>query len=577
MNNMSFFPIKDIPLKAWGGVLLVFAMITALFYWGQLQLGYAAINSDQFYYQVFIDRFSHPNWFALDSVFHTTKYFEFYTPTFLWAIKPLFKTLGFLSTLQTLMPILSMAYLVSCFIFLYKFTGNIFASALIAILSGQMTPIFPIETWGVFSIAAVMPRTIFLIAAPLFFYGWLAFQKNPYKLYGLFFLIGLCANFHPVSGLTLTLPMIIAQLIESIRAPLEDRLKQVKITILCGLAALIPMLPFAMTYFNGTHIDATSIPPGNIKTILEGLTYRIPVISLKMWSTYSSILYASIGWWLLALWCSYQLKHKLPALMLWFVLSCLTIFVSYYWASFDVLAPAGIPPLLIDLVRITKFIMLPTLLVIALWLSSALTAPQYLIKVIIIVLLTTMLNENLLIQEWATVSTKRKPAEWLKATGQHIEHQIKWMLVKNGWLVKSYTLEEIKYFNRLNELALWFKQNTPPANTKIHVGFPFRKSDAMMIRTLSQRSITFSKKDGGFLYYSSKPQFLTWYKTALLLDKLHQNQGYCSDDEILFAKNAQASHIICPVTSPNTNRLTFPVSYKDNQFIIYQLATSPQD
>ena len=76
--------------------------------------------------------------------------------------------------------------------------------------------------------------------------------------------------------LLLALSFYLAQLIDQ-----RFSLRSIKTTLLCGLASLVPMLPFAFNYFGNTN-ENYHPSPEQFKMILEGLSYRIPSVTAQV-------------------------------------------------------------------------------------------------------------------------------------------------------------------------------------------------------------------------------------------------------------------------------------------------------
>jgi hypothetical protein len=536
-------------------LVLLFIMVIAIHFWGQNRLGLSTINSDQLYYKIFTAKTQNPELYQNDPVYGDTGNFQFYTPVFLQLIAPFFKTFGFLKTLLIWQPVLAFGYLSTCFVLLYRFSGRFETSLFVALLSGQAIPVFPVDQWGVYAIGHVMPRTVFLVFSPLLFYAWLTWQNQFKKLLGLFLLLGILTNLHPVSGITLALPMLLTQVFYHRFS--QDTLKQV---FLCGVTWLIPVLPFAFNYFGNTN-EAFQGTPDNIALLLEALAYRMPSVTPRVFEVYGSLLLIPLGWWLITLWASLEIRQKLWPLPELFSLSILCILLGCYMINYMIIVPSGRLPSLIDLVRTSKFLMLPLLVLLAQWLASF-TGKALWFRMGMMLILTTLLNGLALVQA-LTVN----PLSWQKA-GQSTEREFRHWLSKNGWRIHGDRAVEVEYFKQLNQLANWLKGHTPVKTTLIHVALPAPKTEDMMVRALSERSVTFSGKDGGLLYYSSKPLFLAWYQQARLLNKMHQTHGYCSVTEQHYAQEIQASHLLC---LSGNKPLLLTISYQNDAFVLYRL------
>ena len=554
--EFTWHSLKTIQLKTWLLVLSLFIVAIFCSLYADCRLGYQVLSGDQLFYKVFTDVMSNPHVYALDPVYAYPQNTQVYTPLFLQLIKPAYNTFGYLNGLVFCQPFISMAYLLSMFCLIYKSTGKVLLSVFVAIVSAAKIPAFPVDHWGALSLYLVMPRTLFLIFVPLLFYGWLKYQDNIKVLAGVFFTCGLLTHLHPVSGVTLSAVMLFAQFYKSV---LKKR--EYKTYCLFILATILPVVPFAFHYFGhtqeGIKLDANQFAYF-FDCALRRYSYLQPFLGFP---SNLDVLFTTVTMTCMGVVAFLKAKKYIPerGLIILFCLGCILIYVAFYAINFLVLFPKHIPPVLIDLPRVIKFLLLPTFFSIGICLARIEKKSVLILACIAFFVIFNVINYDILLGD-----IKEHPGQ----IGRLFQHQLENYISTHGGPMTT-DQKETKTFLLANEnMAFWIKANTVSEKTLIHVGVDEKKHSAMMLRALSERAITLANKDGGLLYYTDKHAFINWGHNMEKINEIRHLYGECSNAEIQFARKNRATYLVC---KNNVQNLALQKLYQNNVFCLYQL------
>lgn len=508
----------------WALIALLFVGVSLTQAWLDRQDLYINVGTDPFYHLTFIKSFLNPTLYQADPVFHQTFYaahaFDAY-PVCLYLLNMATIAFSFLGALGFFQVIFSILYLGSATFFLYKFSGRPWISALVTLISARQIAVFPSEQWGVLSAALITPSTFFLIFAPLLFWAWLTFQDHPLKKRGLFLAQGVIGTLHPLSCYTMTLSMLFAQLV-------HGRFKRSAIidSTICGLLALLPMIPFILTFASAKKLS--TLPVGDYQAAREAIYGIFPSLRIETITFgWFQALLMDFGWIMLTLWALASVRQRIPKLAFCFSGGCILLFLASYALNEWVLIPREML-LFLDGNRTLKFLLLPAMLIITLWLSER-KSTALLLRSATVLFFLVVFNAS---QLWS--DTQKQP---FAAT----------RLFFNQWAAFNASRHPLEYLERqkIYDTSAWLKQNLKPADTLIFVSYPNRVVN-FMVRALGEKSVAYAWSDGSIVYQADPKQFITWVRQTAIIDHLHATENYCSLSEINYAKQLKATHILCP-------------------------------
>lgn len=552
--NLRTYSLRQLTKVQWLVIPGILFIIACVHYLVEKQLGFYVLNGDQYYHGVFALKQLHSTLFPLDPYYNDLSNFEAYTPLFLNILKPALAQYDLFTTFSFFQPWLGFSCLLTLFFLFYKLSGRPWLSMILALISATEIPAFPADTWGgVLSIGFVIPRTFFLIFLPLIFYGWLRSYHQPKRLFLIYFAVGLLTHIHPVSGATLTLSFLLAQLIQE-----RFSLKSLKTALLCGLSALIPVIPFAINYFGNTQ-EGYTIPPDTFPAFLKATYDRLLILDPRFIIHQFPVAMLEIAGWLgLGIWAYFKTRRQLPPLFVSFILAIFGVFVSYYLINQLLLIPQYIPPVLIDIPRVTKFFFLPLFAIFAIWLAQY-QGKALALRIMLVFFLGAFISYPTLIKEIGKSSI-----------GDLLENQYKGYLQRTNLFLTGEKRSLASRYQAQLDASYWLKQNTDPKQTLVHVGELNRsKTDTMLLRTVSERSFLITRKDGGILYYTNKPLFMSWYNKMEQLLAIRGASGYCSKPEQEFAMAHGATHLVCYKVKDKT--INLPLLYQNSRLWIYSL------
>jgi hypothetical protein len=169
------------------------------------------LGGDQHLILAFVLKDAHPELFPTDLIFDKThfisRYVPFYTSFLGWA----YRRTGDLATgYRMLVFPVTLVYLVGAYLAFCHVSGNRWVAAALAIFSSFPTRVpMANEIFGVGPVNMMLARTIVVGAFPLLFFGFCKSIGRPWRLGLLFMVIGLLANFYPVSPLYAVLVLIV--------------------------------------------------------------------------------------------------------------------------------------------------------------------------------------------------------------------------------------------------------------------------------------------------------------------------------------------------------------------------------
>ncbi len=560
MPERTVYALGRIPRGTRWGIGLLFLGYLCLRVWGDGNLGHFVLNSDQTNYMVFYLKSTFPHLFGRDPVFADATMMAHYMPMFLGLLKGVFGAFAYLPGLRLLQILLCSAYLLGFFALFHGLSGRPWVSAFITLLTCETIAIFPIETWGAGSVHTVLARTFFLIFLPLFYWGWWRFRQSPRQLVAVYGLMGLVGNLHPVSFATLIPPLLLAQCWMG-----RGRWQVWRLALLCGGAALLPMVPFLAHYLSHTQ-EGQALSPGDFALAFSGVSALFPFLDpARLWNGPITV-QMSAGWYLVGAWALWQTRRETDLGLLPFTAACVGVFGLYYGVTAWILLPNQILPTLIDLTRVLKFLMLPIGIATCVWLSRYQGKALWLWGLGVLYL-TTFTNGELIRQYFATHPLT--PSNLAVAQRQQVDY----FLLSRGYVLNPQVQAMVMFYDTLAETGRWIQANTDEAQTLLHASLPEKDwIPNNLLRAYSQRSLTFAMKDGGIVYQADKKAFVGWVREKNTLSQWREAMGLCSLPEIQWAtQQRQATHLVCFSEAPVPQQLGLRTVHRNAFVSVYVL------
>jgi len=549
--------LKEISIGQWLMIIGVTLVFVAGFMLFEHRLGYrydiGRLNNDTILYYIFYLLKTRPA--ELQHTF--LGQYRFPTLYFVSLISPLISAFGLVQALVTLEAIIGVGYILLAFISLYILTGYIGLSLAVAIFSVFPVLVFPVESWAILSFPSMLPRTLFSVFYPPLFLGWLRWRQNPKLLLVLFFLIGLLSNIYPLTGLTMVSAMLLAQVVIG-----RFSWRAIGLAAMCGLASLIPMLPFAIDFISYMR-HAAPQGPGSVNPaeLQKAFDYRLglPTFSADQFA----ILFSPLAWMVFGGLGLASIQRSVKKDILFFIGATLFIFgfivaLNYLW-----LIPHGRSPfLLADFLRAPRQLVLPLVMMAALYIAQQSKCTRRL-------WLTVLLGLSVIFIDCRTLARdiiSHAPLIRL------IPHQIDSKKKEYG-LSPS---KQHKFWRKANmyDVALWFKNNTSQAHTLVHVS-PVQQNDVTIyILAFGCRAVTLDWNFFGTLYYADRAEYVAWYRLFSRLNAIFQEKGSCSPAELQLITQhyPTITHVVCstPVLSPMESPLNKLV-YRNADFYVYEM------
>lgn len=534
----EIYSLKAISTKQWWLLIVLILLFVGGYMGFEHRLGYrydmGRISDDTILYYILHLLEANPG--SLKHTFFGNYHFP--TLAFVTLLGPLVDTMGLVNTLITVEAITGIGYIVCTFAVLYMLTGTIWLALTVAIFSVFPVLVFPVESWAILSFPSVLPRTVVSIVYPALLYGWLQLRQSPKRLLGIFFLIGFVSNIHPLTGLTLVSALLLAQVT-------LDRfsIKSIGFAALCGLAALIPIIPFALDFNAYTsHSNPTPLAI-NPTELQKAFDYRLgfPGFSVKQIAE----LFSPLPWLVLGILGLCSTKHPYRRNLLFFIGATLFIFGFVIALNDWIIIPQGKPPfLLVDFLRAPRQLILPLVMLSALYIANRPGTKQK-------IWLTVVLGLSIILIDFRTLASDiGSHAKLSQIVPHQIQSKKKEYSLNNKMQRKAWK----KY--DMYDAAMWLKQNTPQNQTLVHVS-PIQQNNATIyILAFGHRAVTLDWNFFGTLYYIDKPEFIRWYQLFSQLNAISKEKGSCSVEElqVITRHYPKLTHLVCSIpVSKTTN------------------------
>jgi|GEM_PF-4373651 len=205
-------------------IFTLFSIVITLFTYRDYTVRPWTMNSDHIQFGNIIHKNIEPDLFPTDFVFNTTRYTDFYTPTFINLLTTLTRITDdyVLSLALTQLPLI-IAYFLAMYFMLWYFTRSHAISIIFTLVSLMGASGF-ISQWELVGLHWMLPRTyalpvlIMAYTVFLFLYHRVDEPRRPYRYWVLLgAMIGLTANFHPTTGMTLAMAMGTIILMQAIK------------------------------------------------------------------------------------------------------------------------------------------------------------------------------------------------------------------------------------------------------------------------------------------------------------------------------------------------------------------------
>lgn len=432
--------------------------------------------------------------YSKDYFFMSDKYFRFYTPFYLKTLSYLFQLTGSpVNTYRFMFPIIILVYIISAFTFFMYLTKNSIISSLIAIFSSSYY----------FQIYSIKPTMLYL--SFVFFLLYLFFKwTNEENLLILFFLIvGLSANIHPVSGGLLFLFCLASKSIFDI---VEGKFTFSKIHyyLLFTASFCIGAAPFILNYVRNSGPIAQTQDASIINSMIKyRLNPRFTQFSIKnillRFLTGYKYYFETVSFLFPIFYIGVTARLIMKKFGRNDLLLCILFVVAALFSNlgqFVIIKGSELFNIVYPLIDILR--------------------GEYLVSFIIIaysVLLVSSLIE--LVNE--------KKAQWKYPLKITVISLITILLCAQGY---AFTVNNMKMYTRIKkytnlgesqagvlraieELSKWARENTSQ-DSLFHFFRP--NSSAWKFRCLARRSVTVTKKEGGFFCIGNKDKIFTWYE-----------------------------------------------------------------
>ncbi|WP_452224264.1 hypothetical protein [Lacinutrix chionoecetis] len=273
---------------------LVFAIhlvIALAFYIENLNAPYSSLSSDIQNIIPVAQKFDNPELFKKDLYVNDINNVKYYTPFYVQSLRFLAKfTNGdYVQAVNLMNTVCHLLFGILWFYLIYKFVSNFWIALLISFIARGIVWLPGFEIWGIASLWAMMPRTLYITLFPIPF---LVLNKSLKGLFLSAFLIGFIFNCHPITGLGGILLYLTFLVLLRVIFKKKDLLSAKNIAIIL-LAIVLGMLPFILNYFGKT----SSIVNYDMNAFTEAFNTRIPQFFtqplqyLKQWLHFKTLFY----------------------------------------------------------------------------------------------------------------------------------------------------------------------------------------------------------------------------------------------------------------------------------------------
>jgi hypothetical protein len=214
--------------------------------------------SDQWNFIPIAIKLDHPELYKGDLFLDNIEDVKYYTPFFINGIRffTYFTNDNYFSGLNLFNLFINLSFSIAWYLLFFKiFKNQAFAFLFSLILRGVMwLPGY--EVWGAGPVWLALPRTAFIALLPSVFI-LLFFAKN--KRYSAYFVLGLIANFHPISGLGIFVTIFLSDL--TVLRDKNDTFKRnLIIYSLCTLFFILGCATYIYTYLHSVILNSVTDP-----------------------------------------------------------------------------------------------------------------------------------------------------------------------------------------------------------------------------------------------------------------------------------------------------------------------------
>ena len=519
---------------------LVYSIATFVFLWKGVDYPLLS-NSDAADIASMAAGRAQPGWYLKDELLSDPRNYAGYTIFSTWFIQhtaPLFNyDFSFASLL--LVPPTVFFYLFGYYIF----GRTIGLSTLAALgLSITLTRFIPVDNdfWGL--VAEPLPRVQYAALLPIvltILFKW--YYKN-YTLLLTFCLFGLLTYVHPVSGPFIALCVLLAVL--SRGSDLNSFQTTFKRLFWAGLAYSVVILPFAVIYLKAKtegFADPTQID--QISNIAKKRMANSHLDIKDAWTSVKLLKNQFFRWrfWyftilpvfsMAVLWFKQPCKRREVCSWITIIASTLLVPLLILYIDTTYAKASGRSPIQTDMIRNIKFVV-PFVIIASIW--------------------STYQAALLLPTKWrtyvATAIVIFMSISWVDQKRDGIPEPVNGM---RCWLDGHFFCNISEKEDNVRAMLKYIREQTPHDSTFQSAAIRFDRFNDECIRYAGHRSLTFSAKDGGLLYYFNQSNLLKWadknekrpdYKQ--MYDTPTTKQKFLKD-QIKFGQYVDADYLILP-------------------------------
>ncbi len=300
--------------------------------------------------------------FTGDLVFGQSGLWLFHTPVLLGVLKLVLVPMNYSDVIlpfRLLVGPVTLLFLGGMYALLYRQTKSWSVSAFVAVLGMTVVNVLGGSAFGLGTLASMTPQTIFLAMTPLIVLAYLNYEEH-WRLVLVFAFIGAMGNIHLVTGMNLTLVLLIVYLGRH-----RFRPKAFLTAGACGLCALAAAMPYAGYYYSlrsGLAGASGTVPADVVKRAFEisdqqvlypGLLKGLLEINL-LWKL---VLLTVVAVAVLSRWERFRLRDR--SFWIWMLVGVLLVALGLQGASqvMGYLRKSG-PPV-IDFLKASNLLLLP--------------------------------------------------------------------------------------------------------------------------------------------------------------------------------------------------------------------------
>ena len=360
---------QSIP-KLWGAGFVLFSLlVSSLFFLQARSSSIGDFSGDQINILTLCVQRDFPGALKDDLIVGDPSDTAYYIPSFVSVVR--FLSLpdhDYIRGLSILLFVATVVYLCGWFLLL-SLWRNLWVAATFAFLAHGILWPPGNEFWGIAGLWTVVPRTVFLAIVPWIVWLWLRYRRSLYAGMLAFLGVGLLANLHPISGLAVATGMLGAQFY--LRRLEGKRAKDVgPAVVVCLGMILLGLVPSLITYFFGVK-SAAGV---NSEELLAAMHQRLrdvffdPSLYWKQWlkpNWIAFVVIPTVSSFLLWRRFSRVEKDRVIALGLMAIAAIVLTIVPLALAALANRA-GWRAPFTYDVVRAGKYIILPSLVCLAL-------------------------------------------------------------------------------------------------------------------------------------------------------------------------------------------------------------------